>query len=140
MDERKMEFIALMDSILPRIQLEGQFFLRERLSNSQIFGALTTFARGVNPNSVIGMTDSNDSYDGKEGILFSTSAMYCSDAELPNGKHGNVMVLYRDLVNASFSGSLLSARIDIEVKNLPFSSFPIPNTMPKSKRMALYGI
>lgn len=136
MDRRKMDFISELDTLLPKIQLEGQFFLRERLSNNQIYGALTTYARGVNPNSIIGMTCSNELYDGTEGILFTTSALYCSDVEFPNGKHGNIMILYRDLVSATASGSfLVNANINIEVKNLPFTSFQIKDMTIEMKAL-----
>ena len=120
MDEKRIEFIKMLDSELPSIQLPGQFYTKDRISNNQLYGALTTYARGVNPNSVIGLSDPTDELSGKEGILFSTSAVYFSDADMPNGKHGFVMIMYRDITGAEASGKLLNASIEISVKNLPF--------------------
>ena len=125
MDEKRIEFIKMLDSELPSIQLPGQFYTKDRISNNQLYGALTTYARGVNPNSVIGLSDPTDELSGKEGILFSTSAVYFSDADMPNGKHGFVMIMYRDITSAEASGKLLNASIEISVKNLPFPSVVI---------------
>ncbi len=125
MSKNAEAFIRMLDDELPQIQLPGQFHTKDRISNNQIYGALTTYARGVNPNSVIGLSDPTDDLSGKEGILFSTSAFYFSDADFPNGKHGNGMIMYRDITGASASGSLLSACIEISVKNLPFQSIVI---------------
>ena len=125
MSKSTENFIKMLDDELPSIQLPGQFHTKDRISNNQIYGALTTYARGVNPNSVIGLADPSDDFSGKEGVLFSTSAIYFSDADLPNGKHGNVMILYRDITAASASGSLLNSCIKIEVKNLPFQSITL---------------
>lgn len=125
MTKQTIDFIEMLDNKLPAIQLPGQFFTRERISNNQLFGALTTYARGVNPNAVIGLTDPTDDFSGKEGVLFSTSAIYFSDADLSNGKHGNTMIMYRDIKDVVFSGALLNAALELKVRNLPFDSITI---------------
>lgn len=136
MYKTKAGFIEMLDRELPYIQLPGQFFTKDRLSNNQIFGALTTYARGVNPNSIIGIADPTDDISGKEGVLFSTSAVYFSDAELSNGKHGYTMIMYRDITGAQADGILLNACVEISVKNLPFSSVIIKDMTLNMKPLA----
>lgn len=121
MENTHYKFIKLLDEELPCIQLSGEFFTKDRLSNNQLFGALTSYAKGVNPNSVIGMSNANELYDGKGGILFSTSSIYFSNVIFPNKQVGHFMVRYCDILGVETDGDFLNEKIRINLKNLPFN-------------------
>lgn len=123
-----LKLIELIEQYGPKINPGGHFLLREYISNYQLLGAVTTYAKGVNPDAIIGMVDDTISRDGKEGIVFSTLGMYFSTVNVQSGAIRNAMIRYQDIAGASVINkklSDLSGTMRMSILNLPYEYYDV---------------
>lgn len=121
--------IEIVNSHSKQLESSG-LLLRAFISNKQLIGAIRTFAKGVNPDSIIAMFDNTLSCNGEEGIVFTTSAIYFSVVDVPGMSVKCAMLRYIDMENAAISNGKLSdfsSVAQINIKNLPYDYYRITN-------------
>ncbi len=120
------QIIDLVERYGMEMQPGDQFFTRAILSNNQIVGAIKTFAKGVNPDAIIGMIDDSLKKDGTEGILFTTSCIYFSNVDVQGMSMKNVMVRYCDICGAEIVTDKISDYtnvVQLDICNLPYENY-----------------
>lgn len=124
------------------MELESSGFLqRAYITNQQLVGAIKTFAKGVNPDAILGMIDNSLNNSGVEGILWSTSAIYFSVVDVPNYSVKHAMLRYEDILQSHISQKKLSdfsSVAQIDIKNLPYEYYRITSlTVRKTPFVAM---
>lgn len=133
------KIIEYIDMYGDSIQLGGQFLRRAFIQNIQLVGALSTFAKGVNPDAVLAMVDYTSEQSGREGLLFSTSAVYFYGVGLPNKSVEYAMLRYADIVEAkSITDKIsdFSNVMQIDIKNLPYDYYQIDSNLLRKKPLS----
>lgn len=134
------KIIEIINSYSKQLESSG-LLLRAFVSNKQLIGAIKTYAKGVNPNSIIAVFDNTLSCNGEEGIIFTTSAMYFSVVDVPGISVKCAMLRYMDIVNALISSSKMSdysSVAQIDIKNLPYEYYRITSrTIKKTPFVAV---
>lgn len=123
------KIIEIVNSYSKQLESSG-LLLRAYVSNKQLIGAIKTYAKGVNPDSIVAMFDNTLSSSGEEGIVFTTSAIYFSVVDVPDISVKCAMLRYVDMVSASISNSKLSdfsSVAQISIRNLPYEYYQITN-------------
>ena len=123
------KIIEIVNSYSKQLESSG-LLLRAFVTNKQLIGAIKTYAKGVNPDSIIAMFDNTLSCNGEEGIVITTSAIYFSVVDVPGISVNCAMLRYVDMVSASISNSKLSdfsSAAQIDIKNLPYEYYRITN-------------
>lgn len=129
------KIIEIINSYSKQLESSG-LMSRAFVTNKQLIGAIKTYAKGVNPDSIIAMFDNTLSCSGEEGIVFTTSAIYFSVVDVPGISVKCAMLRYMDMVNASIVSKKLSdfsSVAQIDIKNLPYEYYRITNRTIKKE-------
>lgn len=121
------KIIEIINSYSKELESSG-ILSRAIVSNSQLIGAIKSYARGVNPDAIIAMFDNTLSCNGEEGIVLTTSAIYFSVIDVPGMSVKCAMLRYADIINASISTekkSDFSCVAQIDIKNLPYEYYRV---------------
>lgn len=132
------ELLNIIESFRRELEASG-FVVRAFISNTQIFGAIKTYVKGVNPDAIVAMIDNSLSNDGKEGIVFTTSAIYFSIVETPDNVVQHAMLRYEDIVDAQIVTSKTSDYSNVvclKIRNLPYEYYKITSKTIKKTPFA----